>query len=223
MAADISLFTENLPPYNYLQNGELKGVSVDLVKEILRRTGDTGHFQVHAWPWAFKSVRKGGPDTAIFTIAEHSQRTEMFRWVGPLLSMSRVFFADARWRTPMTTLEEAKKYLVGVSKDNVLHAFLLEHEFPKISVSAQGGLFENPKLLLSNRIQLWLEDRRVVRYKSQAMGIDPGSFKELFALPPVQGYIAFSLATSQERIDVWNAALQEMKADGTWAAIAESF
>ena len=39
MSADLTYYTEQLPPYNYMENGTLEGISVDLLEAITEKMG----------------------------------------------------------------------------------------------------------------------------------------------------------------------------------------
>ena len=52
-SADLIILTENLPPLNYVRDGELDGPSVDIVKEIQRRVGSQERIQVYPGIYGF--------------------------------------------------------------------------------------------------------------------------------------------------------------------------
>ncbi len=63
---ELKLVTLEFPPYEYSENGEIKGSAVEVVKEAFKRMGQP--IKINAYPWAraIKMV-EGGEADAIFT------------------------------------------------------------------------------------------------------------------------------------------------------------
>lgn len=95
--AALTYYTEQFPPYNYQENGTLKGVAVDLLGEItgkmgLRVTPD----QVHLVPWTegYQAALTLN-NTVLFSTFRLPEREQSFKWAGPISTDRYVLFA--RW------------------------------------------------------------------------------------------------------------------------------
>lgn len=64
----LTLKTENLPPYNFLQGGEAAGVSVDIVDEIQRRLGRRTPIEFVPWTRGYLTVRKTAGSVLFTTV-----------------------------------------------------------------------------------------------------------------------------------------------------------
>ena len=57
-ATELQLYTEENPPLNFSRDGQVDGLSVEVVRELLRRTGDSG--TIYMVPWARGYMRAQG-------------------------------------------------------------------------------------------------------------------------------------------------------------------
>ena len=71
------LITEDYPPLNYVEQGELKGVSIEIVRAIQDKIKESADIEVMPWKRAFLTVSET-PGTAIFSIARSPQRETLF-------------------------------------------------------------------------------------------------------------------------------------------------
>jgi len=63
---DLTIMTEDWPPVNFTKNGQLTGLSVELVREMLHRMGQADNIQVKNWAEAYKITLKQHK-TALFS------------------------------------------------------------------------------------------------------------------------------------------------------------
>ena len=51
--SSLTYYTEDMPPFNYVENGTLQGLSIDLLEAITAKTGDrVSRDQVRLVPWS---------------------------------------------------------------------------------------------------------------------------------------------------------------------------
>lgn len=88
-AAAITAYTEDLPPLNFQQGGQLTGYASELLTAMTARAGIPLHQQLLPWARAYTLVQST-PDTLLFSTVRTSEREPLFRWVGPI-SPRRVY------------------------------------------------------------------------------------------------------------------------------------
>lgn len=92
----LDVVTEDLPPYQVVENGRLSGGSAYWqVKAMLDRAGFPYKFRVLPWPRAL-SIAEKAPNTLIFSIARTAERESQFQWLGKLAPMQYQFYAAKR-------------------------------------------------------------------------------------------------------------------------------
>ena len=92
LSADLKILTENLPPLNYVKEGELVGPSVEIVKEIQRRVGSREKIQVYPWSRAYK-IALEDENIVLFSTTHTKERDNKFKWVGPLATKRDILVA----------------------------------------------------------------------------------------------------------------------------------
>src|ERR1700761_8052778 len=79
----LTAVTEEFRPMNYTENGELRGYTVDIVRELLARA-NIG-YSLASYPWARTyQMAQRQPDVLIFSIVRTPEREKQFRWIAPV-------------------------------------------------------------------------------------------------------------------------------------------
>jgi len=150
-AGDIRLVTENYPPLNYLENGQIKGSSMDLIRLVMRNGNIP--YSVEIMPWARAiALAEIEPDFCVFTAVHDEERDQKFKWIEPLLKSRTVLVRKQGANINPKTLEEAKAYTVGTQRGDFTHDILKRNNFPKVDLTADLDL--GFKKLMSGRIDL---------------------------------------------------------------------
>ena len=104
---NLTFYTEHLPPYNYEENGNVKGLSVDLLEAISLRMGHQiprENVQIVPWETGYQSALTEN-NSVIFSTGRIPSRESLFRWAGPISVERDVLFANADAELTITTLE----------------------------------------------------------------------------------------------------------------------
>ena len=79
---DISWYTEEYPPYNYVENGNAKGIAVDLLLAVWKKMGlnkTVKDIKVVPWARGVKMI-KTKPGTCLFSTTLTSERKDVLGW-----------------------------------------------------------------------------------------------------------------------------------------------
>lgn len=102
---DIAWYTEEYPPWNYTENGELKGYYVDVLLDLWKQVGiNKTKEDIKVIPWARGyHYLKTDPNTALFSMARTEEREKLgILWVGPLETNKRTaIFAKKKEKLPV--------------------------------------------------------------------------------------------------------------------------
>lgn len=228
-AAALRLLTGNYPPYEYLEDGQVKGLSVELLEEAFRRCHRDITIEILPWARALAEAQAGRAD-AVFSALKTPEREAALAFSRePLVTLNSSLFArrdkTIRYRGE---LSELSGYTIGILNgtssgaafDGAVRSRLLSH------VDSANDTETNIRKLLAGRIDLMASDRYVAIYYLRKNG-QAGQEQLVELAPPLQrslGYLAFSrkpqLAGVREEVD---AALAAMKKDGTYQRIVERY
>jgi polar amino acid transport system substrate-binding protein len=198
-------------------DGSLTGSSVEIVKEIQKRVGDTTTIEVLPWARAYHMATTM-PDVLLFTALRLPEREALFHWVGPVLHPQWVFYALKGKVTPISSLEEAKKFKsIGTYRNDSQEIFLKSRGFTNLDSATT--VTASAKKMASGMIDVFVSKDISLAYTLVAAGIPEDSIENVYTYLDGYMYLVFSKGTDLNTIKTWENALQDMKDDGTFAAI----
>lgn len=219
-ATDFKIMTEEYPPFNYSEDGKLTGLSTDVMSELTKRVGHNADFEVLPWARGYGLIQKKSGQI-LFSMTRTEAREDLFKWVGPVATNKWVFFAKKGSGLTIASLEDAKKVSkIGAYKDDAAETFLKEEGFSNLDSVVNDEL--NVPKLMAGRIDLWIVGELQGIYKAKAKGVSE-DLEKAMDIKETQLYIAFSKETSDEDISIWQKALDDMKADGSYDALLKKY
>ncbi len=207
-AETLRLVTEIYPPLNYIENGQIKGSSIDQVRLIMKAAGIA--YSVELMPWArAMALAEKEPDFCVFTAVRNAEREAKFKWVGPLMYSRTMLIRKAGSPVAPTTLDEAKAYTVGTQRGDFTHDILKANNFPKIDLATDLDL--SLKKLMSGRIDLMpVSEKYYDRLKH-----DGAQVESVLTLSRSTYAIACNPSVSDGAIAGMQQELDKLIADGT--------
>ena len=88
----IDLMTEILPPFQYYdEDRNLSGISIEIIEKV--KTEINSKVPIKGVPWSRGlKITKKKKNSALFSMLRTPDREKLFKWVGPLVDFSVVFF-----------------------------------------------------------------------------------------------------------------------------------
>ncbi len=220
-ATELRLLTENVVPVNYIENGEWKGSTAEIVKEIARRLGIAAPIESVPWARGYK-MALSQPNVALFSMARTPDREAQFHWVGPVGLFRSAFYAPRGTRLVIDSLDQARNVQsIGTYKDDVRETYLLKLGFTNLDSTNSNE--SNLRKLLNDRIDLWATSTMEAFSVPRQMGLDASLIEHVYTFQEFEMYIAMSKGTPRHTVDRWQAALDGMKADGAFMTIWQSW
>ena len=81
---EIVIGSDQFEPFSYIDNGEMRGIDVDIAKEAFSRMGYTPVFKQIEWQKKDEHLRKGEVD-CLWGGFSMNDREDLYAWVGPYL------------------------------------------------------------------------------------------------------------------------------------------
>ncbi len=201
--------------------GTVIGPGADLVREVLRRAGLSFEIKLFPWPRAY-TLAEREPNVLIFSIGRTPEREDKFKWVGEIIATEYRFIKlKTRSDISIQTLDDARRYSIGVVKQDLTEQFLTARGFPASSLDAAIDFNQNLAKLLAGRTDLMVSsasDRKSIclRDASICERIDTAM---LIDEMKTTLYMAFSNQTPDDTVARARAAYDSMRSDGTWKRI----
>lgn len=216
-AEGLRLLTTDVPPLAFSQDGRLTGFCIEVVREIQRRLGEAAGIESLPWTRAYQ-IGLSEPDVVLICPKRTGEREALFKWVGPLLESRTSFYALRGAGIHLASLEQARQ-ASGVLLPRTFYSYtLLQHEgFTNLVVS------ETPltamRMLLAGRCPLLAIDELQVPELLRRAGASQDAVERVFQVAPARSYLSFSLNVPDRVVARWQAELDRMKQDGSFARL----
>ncbi|MEE4669563.1 transporter substrate-binding domain-containing protein [Pseudomonas alliivorans] len=206
--------TEEWPPYNYSENGQITGMTTEIVRAIMKVTGHDLTI-VLAPSMRASLILKMRPRTIMYSMFRTPEREHVYKWVGPILEEA-IHPYQLVAAPPVTSLEQ----LLHAPQITTRHAGLLPDMlqslgFKNLDKSATESV-QLYRMLLSDRTAIIIGDTDAgVAYQSRQLNIAPGTLRQIpIELYRSSLYIAFSRDCEDDMVDSWSSALETLRQSG---------
>jgi polar amino acid transport system substrate-binding protein len=210
--------TEELPPYQIVDNGKLvSGISFLLAREMLKRANINTKVEVLPWARAY-SIASTEPNVVIFSMARNKIREDKFKWLYKVDSLKYHFYTiSSRPDLQQINPVDALNYVVVTVRDSYEAGTLMNM-----------GYIEGKNLILTRDYQdawqMLALGRADFTYASQFFG--EISFESFDSNAPLfvkvfnkndssDLYIAASVSTDESTLFKLKQSLKSMHEDGT--------
>lgn len=213
----VQVVTEEWEPYNYIKNGEVVGISTEIVKATLEAAGLTPIFTVYPWSRAYYKALTT-PDTLIYTIYRNEERENKFFWIGPINSAPRHYFYKLKSREDINlkAIEDAKDYKIGLLSNNYAHQKLIEEGFDEENITLNRSTDLSIQMLLAGRIDLLPGDQIATALELKKMDIPEGTIVPELQIfeTEAMAYMAFNRQSSPVLVDRIRKVFEIVKSRG---------
>ncbi len=219
-AQTLTVVTEEYPPYNFQDPNTKKitGMATEVVQEVLKRTKLDYKLDIYPWARAYQ-MAQDAPNVLIYSIGRSEKRENLFKWVDVIAPYDVYLFRlKSRPEVKATDLASIKTYKIGAVRDDV-RAQYLEKAGVTVDLVAEDGF--NAKKLASQRIDMFPIDELAMVALNKREGIATDSVVKVMRLDALSAglYMAFSKQTADELVHKCQAALTQIKKDGTFEKI----
>jgi polar amino acid transport system substrate-binding protein len=223
----LTLVTENLPPYQMLEAGKITGFATEIITQVMKEANFNYQIKIYPWSRSYNYAQKK-QNTCIYSIARIAERENLFQWTQPIAIAHTAFIGLSNKKNiTLNSIEDAKKYITAVLRDDVTHQLLLRNGFKEFEnffiVNNSDSLL---KLLITRKnIDFILVDPSSIPFRAIYNKVDKKRFKTFFAVNNQKQtfYLACSNATSPEIIKKLDKAITTIKKNGIYSHIIKKW
>ncbi|WXL25183.1 transporter substrate-binding domain-containing protein [Ectopseudomonas mendocina] len=213
LAAELRLFTEEYRPLSFTENGELTGMAVEVVEQLLQRADVPGHIELVPWTRGYYQVQKER-GLALFPVSRTARREKLFKWVGPIAVSRTGVYTKRDSGLKLRNLDDLDRQgITAVPKQWYTYEYL--------SDKGLKGLYAVPtpehvvRMFKYGRISVLVSNDMVLDGLLAEQGMSRHDVELQFHILDSYTYIAFSPDTSPELLKHLQATLSEINRDGT--------
>jgi polar amino acid transport system substrate-binding protein len=227
LGQEIQIVTENYPPYNYEENGEVKGVSTEIVRAVLKEIGLNIKIRVYPWARAYKMALEE-PGTLIYSIGRTPEREDKFKWAGFIAPADQILLSlKERTDIKLHNLDDMRKYKIGTVRDDLIEHHLMKNGFkPGKNIDQCSGYAINIKKLLFKRTDVCAIGKLVGYDILRKMELEPSNIvQEVYHFDSLSNGVnmAFQKDTSDETLEKFRKALETIKNNKTYDKILSEY
>ncbi len=215
----LNISTGELPPYAYLKNNELSGLSVDIVKEIQKRVGYK--YQIRNKPWGRVIKESHEPYSMTFPLARVPYREKLYKWIGPIYTDSFVFIVKKENYRNIKDINELKDISVGVNLGAPTTKRLKSLNFTDLIIITSE--IKLSKMFIRDRFQAWYSPKLMIYDMLNRLDYNLDDTSILYKDKTINFYITTSLDVDDKIIKIWQNELDKMKEDGTFQKIIKKY
>ncbi len=221
-AEPFELVAETYPPYEYMENGKITGLSVEILEEAAEMADIGIHIGFYPWKRAMMMAETGKAD-GIFSMAYSKEREKFVLFPSqPLVVSKNRIFANSDFKGDIANIRDLAGKRIGVVRGNIYgEAFDRCKACVKDVASNVDELF---RAFGAKRYSLIIGDEDVVFHLAKRLGL-----KEIRPLSYVSAELKYYLGISrksertEELSDKISDALLRMKNSGRLEAIQNKY
>ncbi len=217
---DLTIMTENWPPLNYVENNVLKGPAVDIVRAIQKKIKNENKILVFPWKRAYTYALEQR-NKVLFSMVHSTKRDLLFKWVGPIAEKRYSLYAKKGFTGKIETLEDAKKFSIGVQREGFTEQYLETRGFTNLQKA--NNATQNARKLLRERFELMFDSYSTFSKTIKQYEMNKGDFIEVLQVQRSLMYIAFNKYTPDETITLWQNAYNDLYESGEIEAIFKKY
>ncbi len=226
LAASYKLVTLEYPPYEYTENGQMKGLAVDVIREAFKLMGH--QVTMVAYPWArSQKLFEDGDVDGIFTFFKTPAR-EAYTLFGKQAVVTQPM---ALWVRKDSSIEfdgdlsKLKPYMFGVvNQTSYGERFDTAVKDGLLRTDPANSMENCIDKLVAGRFDIWVSNRYGAIHEFKRTG-KLAAVKEL--KPPIQeipAYVGFSKKRNHTALrDAFDKALITLKQNGTYDKLLKQY
>ena len=213
------------PPFEYVENGELKGPGIEIAKEAFDRMGYDYTLDLYPWSKLLNDTRNGNIDVMLDVYYNDDRAKHLIYSKKPYGIYPQIFIAKKNRNISYNTLDDLSNMTIGLERD-YYYGDLFQEKLEEgiLEVEYVGNIENNLKKLLNERIDLVAES-----YYSAKIYIeknDLGNELEIIdnSFDQLISYVCFSKKNGLEDLKVeYDKTIAQMREDGRFEKILKKY
>lgn len=217
---DIDWLTEEYAPYNYTEDGEIKGLAVDTLTAMWQRLGvarSASDIRMLPWARAYR-IALERPNTCLFSTTVTESRRELFRFVEPIVDTRVAIIAPRASQLQIAGLDALRELPIGVVREDIGELLLQEAGIDG-KLQRTDSARALVRMLEGGRFPAVSYSFDTVRWNMRLAGIDASRYENVFTLSESVLGFACHKDTDPTLIQRLQDTLNALHAEGQLAAI----
>lgn len=207
------VYTEQLPPFNYMENDKVLGSSTTLLKEMFKKSGHSianNKINFTSWARGYHEALNT-PNTVLYSAALTPARENLFKWVGPINKLTIGLIAKKSSKITIKDATCLNNYTIAVMPDTAGESILLNTGVKPENLERFSNATSQIKKLHNGRVDMMAFGVDSMFQLLRNEGIDPSEYEMVYVLKESDLYFAFHKDTDDAIIKTFNDILNTLK------------
>jgi polar amino acid transport system substrate-binding protein len=193
-AKELTYITEQLPPYNFEKDGNVQGISVDLLEMAWEIMGeDLNSSVIEFLPWAEGYQRAlEENNTVLFGTGRLPEREQLFKWAGPIASDRYVLLAKKDKNIDIAAQEDLEKLKIGAVEEDMAVQMLLDKGVKMEDIVLEITSEPIIDMLENGSIDAWAYNEVTCIWEINESGQNVSDYEVTYVLGDGHAYLAFN-------------------------------
>lgn len=189
----LTVVTEEFAPYSFVERGEVRGYSTEVVRAALGRAGIDYEIQIYPWARALQMATTR-PNVLIYSIVRTPQRENQFHWIATIAPRNVYLYKlAARQDIQIHTLADLKPYRIAANRGDVVEEQL--HQLGLAADLSAKDVFSLQKLI-AGRVDFMVATELSINNLCLRANVSCALLERGMQMPEISGYyVAASLGT----------------------------
>lgn len=218
-----TIITEEWPPYNYSDNGEIKGFAYEIVKYILNDLKIESRVEIMS-PKRADYILENSSRVVYFSLFRTREREEKYKWIGTISEEEIYFYKKKGSPVSINNLDDARRVKrISTRKEGLVYSFLRNNGFMNLDTTRINESIYLKVILDRNELAIG-ESSIGVSYLLKKMNQPPDILeKTQVCIFKLDLYIATSRDIPDSEIQNWQNSLDKMKKSGEYERIRKKY
>ncbi|MBN1982671.1 MAG: ABC transporter substrate-binding protein [Chitinivibrionales bacterium] len=209
----LKVLVEN-DPYQVNEKGQPYGASIDILKELFKRSNIPENFTVIPWARGYLQAQEE-PNIILVLAARTIERENLFKWIGPIDRDQIGLYVKSGSTLKFNSLEDARMLkTIGVVRGSSEEQMLESKGFKNLD--KVNNPVSNISKLIAGRTEIILVGPSNLKSVTEAAGCKESDVELKLIVQDIKYYYIASMDTPDKAVRLLNSKLDEMKKDGTF-------
>ncbi|MFZ6819327.1 substrate-binding periplasmic protein [Undibacterium sp. Ji22W] len=219
----IKAYTEEWPPYNFLRDKEISGISTDILRAACAMASIDCDVQLVPWNRAYKTVQNTR-NTLIYTIARIPAREQQFIWIGPILPRTTWIYARTQVADRIHTFKDLEQFKVGVIRAEASLTELTDAGVTNVPIRIFNSNNDEMRMLKSGQIDVVVNTEIGMAMNQKQYNIPTSDLVKLMKLYDGGDlYFGMNLESNPAVVEKLQSSVEKLRRDGKIQAIVQQY
>jgi polar amino acid transport system substrate-binding protein len=212
-------------PYSYEKDGTIQGIAVDIMAEILTRTGSSQNlddFKIVPWAQGYKAL-ESEKNTVLFPMTQTDERLRQFKWVCSIAERNTELVGLKKNAIKISSTDEMKNYKFSAVADDVGEQLIKASGVPNEMIIEAADYDAQFRDVFTGNAQLVASNLEDAQSFAKISGRNPADLESVLLVNTSQLCYAFNKGVDDAAIATLQKAMDVMVIDGTHAKFTAKY